>query len=114
MFANKTTEENMSELDFHQALPNLDKTTEWYLLETVYCLEHYVGMTTKAAYETILSSSNLMNLLRDDPRMMHTEPAFYWAMCIVHGFGSLWWHDKHLWALHNEYVKERHHPPVSE
>jgi len=71
-------------------------------------------MDEEAAYNAIISSENLRVLLDNDPRFLHTEPGFYWAMCIVHGFDSLWWHDKDLWAQHKAYVIERHHPPMDD
>jgi len=100
-------------MDFQQSIPNLDQTTKWFLDETVYCLEKYGGMSTDEACKAVLGS-RLIELIKDDPKWMWREPAFHWAMCVLYGFDSYWWHDKHLWEQHNEYVRERHHPPMGE
>ncbi len=99
---------------FREAFPNIDHVTEWYLEEVVDCLERYANMSAGDAYHAVISSENLSGMLRDDHQFIQTEPAFYWAMCIVHGFDSLWWHNKRLKEQHNQYVKERHHPPADE
>ncbi len=101
----------MSKSDFRQLLPNIDATTEWFLKETVYCLVFYADMSEDDAHK-VLIASNLIDLVKDDPQWMWREPAFHWAMCILHGFDAYWWHDKQLWKLHNDYVRERHHPPI--
>jgi len=102
----------MSILDFRRLLPELDKTTEWFLEEIVYCLERYASMNKEEAYKALVTSRLMELLTKDNPTWMWREPAFHWAMCIVYGFDSYWWHDTNLWALHNQYVKERHHPPM--
>ncbi len=100
--------------DFQKVFPKVNKISQWFLDEILYCLQHYAGMTEDAAYSAITSSKGIQILLADDPSYIETEPGFYWAMCIVHGFGSPWWHDKELWAQHRKYVMERHHPPIGE
>jgi hypothetical protein len=104
----------MAKHDFPQILSGLDKTTAWFLNEIVYCLEHYAGLSEEKAQETILSSYLMKLLRRDDSQRMWREPAFHWAMCILHGFDSYWWHDEKLMASYDEYVRERHHPPIGE
>ena len=102
----------MSKHDFRKTFPHIDVVTEWYLGEIVYCLEHYVGMDSENAYSAVTSSDYLSEMLADYPEYLGHETAFYWAMCIVGN--SFWWHDKRLREQHNEYVKERHHPPRTE
>jgi hypothetical protein len=103
----------MSDIDFAKAFPNLDDGTKWYLNEILFCLERYGKMERENAYAAILSAINLVEILEDDPQLLHTEDGFYWAMCILHGFDSQWWHDKDLWEQHKKYISERHHPPIN-
>jgi hypothetical protein len=102
----------MSTHDFHGILPEVDKTTEWFFEEIIYCLQRYANMSEEEAFKALATSQLIESIKKDGPERMWREPAFDWAMCIVHGFDSYWWHDKELWALQRKYVEERHHPPM--
>lgn len=97
--------------EFEKIIENHDETTSWYLKEIAYCLQTYGGLSRHEAKKSILSS-HLVAILEDDPRWLWREPAYYWAMAILHGFDSNWWQDEELWKQHNNYVEERHHPPI--
>lgn len=98
--------------DFHSILPEIDKTTEWYFEEIIYCLQKYADMDEEEAINALAKSQLVESIKKDKPDRMWRESAFHWAMCIVHGFDSFWWHDKDLSGLESKYVKERHHPPM--
>lgn len=101
----------MSQSDLDQAFPNLDRVTEYYLAEVLYCLEHYLGMSREQAYHTLVSSKDFKRIVTDFPFEIQRETGYYWAMYLA--YGERWWLGrKDLVIQHVEYIKTRHNPPL--
>lgn len=97
--------------DFRRFKELFNDTTQWYLNEIIYCLQHYLGKSKSQAKKALLDSY-LVNILQDEPAMVEREPGYYWAMCIEYGFNTPWWKRDDLQKEYDEYVNERHHPPI--
>ncbi|HSH01801.1 MAG TPA: hypothetical protein VLL52_04720 [Anaerolineae bacterium] len=61
-------------------------------------LEKPEAITKLIQANIIFDKSNQLSLM-----FFHEEP-YYWAMEIIFGFGSMWWHkDKNLWPPLTDY-----------
>lgn len=96
-------------LQIKELFPNIDPVTEYYLEETLYCLQHYLGMEENQAFQTIASAERFKEWVIKSPYDIQRETGYYWAMYLVHG--ARWWKDNSLVEQHVEYIKTRHDPP---
>jgi hypothetical protein len=93
-----------------ELFPDIDPVTEYYLMETISCLQHYLHMDENQAFQTIASAKQFKELVAKSPYDIQRETGYYWAMYLV--YGPTWWKNQSLVEQHVEYIKTRHDPPV--
>jgi hypothetical protein len=99
----------MSEAGFEQ-FGELRSVTRWRLSEIVYCLTNYPQVSQQDAYEMVISSKYLEQLLDENPESLQTESPFYWAMVLAQK--GMWWHDEQLTSQSEDYRLNREDHPA--